>query len=151
MANEETATQARRTFVTLPLAQLLPPVTRSAFRQRSPACAALMTDWSAIVGPRLAETTQPRKLSRGQLTLACAGPVAMELQHAAALLMERINTHLGGRTVERLRFVQAPVLAAPPVPPLAAPFKVAPLPGLPPGPLNEALAALQARLRASSS
>jgi hypothetical protein len=143
-APEEAA--PRRTFVALPLAQLLPAITRPAFRVRSPAGAALMTNWAEIVGPRLAEMTAPRKLSRGQLTIACPGPVAMELQHAAATLIERINVHAGARVVERLRFVQEPVgtpqVTASPDPPCPEPVAA-----LPPGPLNDALARLAARLR----
>jgi len=137
----------RRTFLALPLAQLLPAVTRPAFRARSPAGAALMADWHAIVGPRLAAITAPRKLSHGQLTVACSGPVAMELQHAAAALIERINTQAGTRLVERLRFVQGPVAARLPAAPPVEIGPTEPMPGLAPGTLNDALAALQARLR----
>jgi len=138
---------ARRTFVSLPLAQLLPSITRPAFRARTPAGAELMADWAAIVGPRLAEQTVPQKLSRGQLTITCSGPVGMELQHAAAVLIERINTRAGNRVVERLRFVHAAV--APRA--VSLPEQIAPAPkpveGMQPGPLNDALASLGARLR----
>jgi hypothetical protein len=138
---------SRRTFVSLPLAQLVPPITRTAFRARSPAGADLMANWAAIVGPRLAEQTMPRKLSRGQLTIACSGPVGMELQHAAAVLIERINVQTGTRLVERLRFVQAQVAVRPPAMADSLPVVAEPLEALPAGPLNEALAALGARLR----
>jgi len=137
----------QRSFVSLPLAQLVPPITRTAFRARSPAGAELMANWPAIVGPRLAEQTVPRKLSRGQLTIACSGPVGIELQHAAAALIERINVQTGTRLVERLRFVQSPVAARPPALPVNTFVAAEPLDTLPPGPLNEALAALGARLR----
>jgi hypothetical protein len=137
---------ARRTFVSLPLAQLLPSITRPAFRARTPAGAALMADWGAIVGPRLAEQTMPQKLSRGQLTIACAGPVGMELQHAAGVLIERINTRAGNRVVERLRFVHAAV--APRTVSLPEQVVSAPVPveGIGPGPLNDALASLGSRV-----
>ncbi|HTZ69618.1 MAG TPA: DUF721 domain-containing protein [Acetobacteraceae bacterium] len=136
---------ARRTFVALPLAQLVPPLTRASFKRRSPAGVDLMTEWSAIVGPRLAAETAPRRFSRGQLTIACSGPVAMELQHAAAALAERINAHLGTRLVERVRFTQ--LTSLPPVrvaTPAMAPIQK--VEGLPPGPLNDALGALRARM-----
>jgi hypothetical protein len=139
---------ARRSFVSLPLAQLMPPITRAAYRARSPAGADLMSNWPAIVGPRLADQTNPRKLSRGQLTIACSGPVAMELQHAAAVLIERINVQCGTRVVERLRFVQAPVSPRPPTLPRQVAARAAPLPNLPAGPLNDALAALGSCLKA---
>ncbi len=90
----------------LPLAQLVPGVTRAAFAKRSPAGAGLMADWVAIVGARLAAVTQPRRLTRGVLTVACAGPVAMELVHLQGALIERINTHAGSGVVTGLRFTQ---------------------------------------------
>ena len=138
----------RRTFVTLPLAQLVPGVTRPAFKKRSPVGASLMADWMSIVGPLLAAQTEPRKLSRGQLTIACAGPVAMELQHAAAALIERINTHAGTNLVERLRFVQDHVAPRAPSLPRQGTSQPIPLSELPPGELNDALAGLLAAIRA---
>jgi hypothetical protein len=137
---------ARRTFVSLPLAQLLPSITRPAFRARAPAGAELMADWGAIVGPRLAEQTVPQKLSRGQLTIACSGPVGMELQHAAAVLIERINTRAGSRVVERLRFVHAAVAPRMVSLPQQSSVAAEPVEGMKPGALNDALAALGARV-----
>jgi hypothetical protein len=104
-----------------------------------------MADWAQIVGPALAAVTSPLRLSAGTLTLACAGPVAMELQHLAPELIARINGHLGRVTVERLRFVQqAPAggrrLAAPAPPPAPLPSRVAErLAALPEGELRLAL------------
>lgn len=143
-----TEEEPRRTYVSLPLAQLVPGVTRPAFKKRSPAGASLMADWVSIVGPRLAAATEPRKLSRGKLTVACSGPTATELQHAAAALIERINTHAGTRLVERLRLVQDYV--APPAPslPRVGTSQPVPLSELPPGELNDALAGLLAAIRA---
>jgi hypothetical protein len=141
----------RRTFTTLPLAQLVPGVTRQAFRKRSPVGAELMSAWASVVGPRLAAETEPRRLSRGQLTIACAGPMAMELQHVAGELIERINTYAGTRLVERLRFTQDHVMRAAPLP---RPVKsVAPVPveGLAAGELNDALAGLLAAIRSASA
>ncbi len=95
-----------RRYVALPLAQLVPGVTRAAFAKRSPAGAGVMADWVAIVGARLAAVTQPRRLTRGVLTVSCAGPVAMELAHLQGALIERINTHAGAGVVVGLRFTQ---------------------------------------------
>lgn len=141
--------EGARRRVALPLAQLVPGVTRPAFRRRSPAGARLMSEWAIIVGPRLAAETEPRRLAAGHLTIACSGPTAMELQHLAPVLIERINTFLGGETVTRVRFTQG-ALAPPPaaVPAAADPAVVPePLPELPPGPLNAALARLRAAIR----
>jgi hypothetical protein len=89
-----------------PLGAILPRLTRPAFKRRSPAGAQLMADWPAVIGPALAAVSQPKRLSAGTLTLACSGPIAMELTHLAPELIARINAHLGGAQVERLRFVQ---------------------------------------------
>lgn len=112
-----------------PVGALVPRLTRAAFRRRSPAGAQLMADWPAVVGPALAAVTTPRRLAQGTLTIACAGPVAMELAHLGPQLIARINAHVGRIAVERLRFIQippsarqatsaaAPAAAPPPVPP----------------------------------
>ena len=99
---------ARHPYGPRPLAALLPPIVRPALRKRTPATAQLLADWEAVVGPELALATTPRKLFAGQLTIGCAGPVALELQHLSAALMERINRHLGQLAVTRLRFTQEP-------------------------------------------
>jgi hypothetical protein len=102
------------------LGALLPHLTRPAFKRRSPAGAALMADWPAVVGPALAAVTTPKRLGSGTLVIACAGPVAMELTHLAPQLIGRINAHLGQAVVERLRFVQQASGPAPPATPRAA-------------------------------
>ncbi len=132
---------------------VLPALVRPAFRRRSPAAAQLMTDWAAIVGPALAAVTEPRRLSGTTLTVACAGPVAMELQHMAAELLARINGHLGRIVVERLRFTQDTAAARPPVspPPKVEAPSAAAIPGVPPGPLHEALRRLSAALTAKAA
>ena len=131
------------------LGAVLPAVTRTAFRKAGPTAGRLIADWPAIVGPALAATTMPRRLAAGTLTLGCAGPVALELQHLAGPLMERINVHLGQQTVQRLRFVQE-ALGRPPTPqPLSRPANPPePVEGIPDGPLQDALAALGAAVRA---
>jgi hypothetical protein len=137
----------RRSYVARGLAELVPSLTRAAYKKRSPAGALLMSEWAGIVGPHLAQQTEPKRLSGSQLTIACSGPMAMELQHLSTSLIERINTHAGRRLVERLRFVQEPV-AAPRRPAIARQDAVPePIEGMAPGPLNEALARLRAALR----
>ena len=128
----------------VPVGQLIPRLTRPAFRKRSPAGAQVMADWPQVVGPALAAVTSPLRLSAGTLTLACSGPVAMELQHLAPEVIARINGHLGRVAVERLKFVQqAPAglvraAAPPPSAPLPAPVQDR-LAGLPEGELRDAL------------
>ncbi len=123
---------------------LLPAVTRTAFRSRAAGAAQLMADWPSIVGPALAAVSSPRALSRATLTLACAGPVALELQHLSGQLAERINAHYGRTMVEQFRFVQAPApRAAEAAPgPRPAPAPPVAVPDMQAGPLRDALAAL---------
>lgn len=108
---------------------LVPALTRPAFKRKSPAAAQIMADWPDLVGPALAAVTQPLRLASGTLTLACSGPVAMELQHLAPQLAGRINAALGRAAVERFRFVQqapagVPVRRRPPARPVALPEPV---------------------------
>ena len=136
----------------LPLGQLIPALTRPAFRKRSPAGAQLLADWPQVVGPALAAVTAPLRLSAGTLTVACAGPVAMELQHLAPELISRINGHLGRVAVERLRLVQQPPPARPPARPAPPPERPLPAPvrdrlaELPEGELRLALENLARRV-----
>ncbi len=132
-----------------PIGAILSRVTRAAFRSNNAASARLLADWPEIVGPHLAGNTAPRRLSTGTLTINCAGPMALELQHSSAILMDRINTHLGKAVVKQLRFVQKTPVAR-----TAASRKKRSQPdpvdieGLPDGPLKEALAALGAHVKA---
>lgn len=107
-----------------PVGALVPALTRPAFKRKSPAGAQIMADWPALVGPAIAAVSQPLRLTQGTLTLACAGPVAMEMQHLAPQLASRINAALGRVAVERFRFVQR----APSTPPPRKPRESAPKP-----------------------
>jgi hypothetical protein len=118
------------------IAAQVPKVTKEALKRRGPAFATIVAEWGEIVGPALAGSCLPEKLSTpprppkggtappsaGTLTIRVSGGAAMELQHLAPLLLERINRFAGFKAVERLRFVQGPmperqILSAPaPVP-----------------------------------
>jgi hypothetical protein len=142
------ASERRHVYGPRPVAALLPSLTRAAFRRRAPGTAQVVADWGNIVGPALAAVTLPRRLARGTLTIACSGPIAMELQHLSGELIARINTALGAGVVTALRFVQiAPEshLVAPqprkPSPQSRARAESA-VESLPPGDLRDALTAL---------
>jgi hypothetical protein len=98
----------------------------------------LKAAWGAVIGTELAAATWPEALGRdGTLKLRVASTVALDLQHRAPLVIERINLFFGHAAVTRLVLVQGPL-------PLAAP----PRPGAP-APLSaEEAAALDARLAA---
>ena len=72
--------------------------------------ARLKADWAAIVGPELAVATWPEALGRGGvLKLRVTSAKALEIQHRAPLLVERINLFFGREAVTRLALVQAPL------------------------------------------
>ena len=165
MAAKDTASgmnrDERHVYGPRPVGALVSHLTRPAFRRRAPATAQVLADWSTIVGPAIAAVTTPRRLTAGALTIACAGPIAMELQYLAGELMGRINTHLGSQVVTGLRFVQttsvAPQWPSQPPPPDPADLAAidAAVSGVPEGELRTALTALgralAARDKASTS
>jgi hypothetical protein len=136
------------------LGALVPRIARPAFKRRSPAAAALMADWPAVIGPALAAVTQPVKLTRakdapGTLTIRCAGPIALELQHLAPQVIARINTHAGFALVGGLKFERGSI--APPVAPKrlppAPPPDSAGLEAIADATLRDALARLRATMK----
>lgn len=110
------------------LADSVAPLTASFAGKRGFTTARLQADWPLIVGTRLAARSQPQRIARpaagetgGTLVVRiAAGPLAVELQHQAPLILERINTFFGWRIASRLRLVHGP-LPAPPAPPPAPP------------------------------
>ena len=84
----------------------------------------LKAQWGAVVGPDWAAVTWPTALGRGGvLKLRAASGVALEIQHRAPLLIERINLFLGRPAITRLALVQGPLpLALPPMRPLLRPL-----------------------------
>ena len=87
----------------------------------------LKAEWPAVVGAELAALTWPDSLGRdGALKLRVASHLALELQHRAPLVIERINRFFGRDAVARLVLVQGPLpLPAPPSPPTAIPVPLA--------------------------
>ena len=141
------AADRRHVYGPRPVGALVPGLTRAAFRRRAPGTAQVLADWESIVGPALAAVTLPRRLTAGALTIACSGPIAMELQHLSGELIARINTALGAGVVSGLRFVQTghaapPAAAAPRPSPQSLARAESAVESLPPGELREALAAL---------
>ncbi len=151
MADEDTypgmTKVARAVHGPRPIAALVPTVARAAFKRLPAGIVQLMEAWAGIVGPALATATMPCRLSQGTLTIACSGPIAMELQHLSVELIDRINQYFGKSTVRRLRMVQTmpaslsirPIRRSSPQVEQAADMAVG---NLPEGPLRSALAAL---------
>jgi hypothetical protein len=67
----------------------------------------LKAEWSAVAGAELAAQTWPEKLGRdGALKLRVAPGFALDLQHRASLIIDRINVFFGRAAVTRLALVQ---------------------------------------------
>jgi len=70
----------------------------------------LKTEWAAIIGPELAAATWPEAMARGgTLKLRVAPGKALEVQHRAPLVIERVNLFFGREAVTRLALVQGPL------------------------------------------
>jgi hypothetical protein len=84
----------------------------------------LKSEWAAIVGTDWSDETWPIALGRdGVLKLRAASGVALELQHRAPLMIERINGFFGRPAITRLTLVQGPLpLAGPSTRPLLRPL-----------------------------
>jgi len=96
------------------LPELLGRLLDPAPRRRGLAEARLLTDWPLVVGPQLGARCQPVRLAAtrdgmgGVLTIHVGGASALELQHSAPQVVERINDFFGYPAVARLRLIQAP-------------------------------------------
>jgi hypothetical protein len=88
----------------------------------------LVTDWVEIVGASIAgrcrpiEVQWPPRASRrdpdapiapATLVLRVEGAFALEAQHSTAVIIERVNAHLGWRCIGKIAFRQGPLDAAP--------------------------------------
>ena len=92
---------------------------------RGASIARLRAEWSAVVGPDLARTTRPEALVAGRgarnssgggkvLRLRVSGAAALEVQHQAGQLVERVNAYFGHRMVDDIRLVQGAIGRAQP-------------------------------------
>jgi len=109
---------------------LAPAVMRQGFGS-----ARMIAAWDAIVGPDLAGRTRPERIrwpgrreepgdiAAATLVIRAEGFDALELQHMAAIILDRVNAMFGWRAVGRIAIRQAPVELGPaePLPPPEAP------------------------------
>jgi hypothetical protein len=78
-------------------------VAKRALGRRGFAEGGLISDWRAVVGPELAASCWPDRLS-----IRVAGGFATELQHLVPQVLERVNGHFGYRAIDRISILQAP-------------------------------------------
>lgn len=100
-------------------------LTSSLAKGRGTSIARLQADWIAIVGDDLARRTRPEALIAGRgargttkdggklLRLRVSGASALEVQHMAGQLVERVNAYAGYRLIDDLRLVQGTISAPP--------------------------------------
>jgi hypothetical protein len=111
-----------------PLADLLDACLAPALRAQGFAAGDVVMAWPDIVGERLAAFTQPLKLewkrkgsgnssdtqpSPATLVIRVESAFALEMQHLAPQVMERVNAHYGWRCVGKLVLKQGPVRRLP--------------------------------------
>jgi hypothetical protein len=101
-----------------PLADLVNGTLQTAFARQGFAAVDVITHWEDIVGPELAGRTEPLRLvwprrddpeSTGVLTIRVEGAYAIELQHLAPVVIDRVNRYFGWRCVGRIAIRQGPV------------------------------------------
>jgi hypothetical protein len=119
---------------------LLPGIVAPTLAARGLGQMSLIADWAEIVGADVARYAQPAQIQwppRGAkqdpnsvapatLVLRVDPAFALEAQHAAAIIVQRVNGHLGWRCIGRVAFRQGPLARtrqphrAPPAPSPAA-------------------------------
>jgi hypothetical protein len=103
-----------------PLSVLLSDVFSDAFAKQGFAARELVTRWADIAGPEIAAHSEPLKMQwprpvEGQpqepatLVLRVEGPMALEIQHASDVILQRVNRFFGWGAVGRLALRQAPL------------------------------------------
>jgi hypothetical protein len=103
-----------------PLSELLRKTLNDAFAKQGFASTELITRWPEIVGPEIADHSEPEKIQwprpvgdalpdPGTLVLRVEGPTAVEIQHQSRVILERVNRFLGWQAVSGLRLRQAPL------------------------------------------
>src|SRR5579862_7551892 len=103
-----------------PLSVLLSDVFSDAYAKQGFAARELVTRWAEIIGPELSAHCEPLKLQwprpvEGQATepatlvLRVEGPMALEIQHASDVILQRVNRFFGWSAVGRLALRQGPL------------------------------------------
>src|SRR6201991_99467 len=103
-----------------PLSLLLNDVFKDAYAKQGFAARELVTRWAEIAGPEVAAHSEPLKIQwprpvEGQATepatlvLRVEGPMALEIQHASDVILQRVNRFFGWSAVGRLALRQGPL------------------------------------------
>jgi hypothetical protein len=126
------STPAKKFRSAAPLADLVGRAVADAFAKQGFAAVEIVTHWEEVVGGDLAKRCEPLRLSFprredpfsvGILHVRAESAYAIEVQHLAPQIIERVNRYFGWRCVGRISIRQGPVIprkrapALPPEPP----------------------------------
>src|SRR6516165_6327950 len=103
-----------------PLSLMLNDVFSDAYARQGFAARELVTRWPEIAGKDIAAFAEPLKMQwprpvEGQpqepatLVLRVEGPMALEIQHSADVILERVNRFFGWHAVGRIALRQGPL------------------------------------------
>jgi hypothetical protein len=103
-----------------PLSELLSATLGDAFKAQGFASTEIISRWTDIVGPEIAAHSEPLKINwprpigdeapePATLVLRVEGPAALEIQHLAAVILERVNRFFGWQAIGRIALRQAPL------------------------------------------
>jgi hypothetical protein len=115
-----------------PLSDFLGATLNDTLKTQGFASTEIIARWADIAGPEIAAHSEPMKIAwprhaeaetaePATLVLRVEGPVALEIQHLAAVILERVNRFFGWQAIGRIALRQAPLRrrqrAKPPPPP----------------------------------
>lgn len=131
-----------------PLRDMLDAIIEPVMKAQGFASRAVIQNWPAIVGTRLAAHTHPVRINwprqrpgpgeaaePATLVLRVEGAFALEAQQMSPIILERINAHLGWRCIGKLVLKQGPL-----------PEAKTPIPPQQPAPASEAVQAATAQV-----
>ena len=115
-----------------PLSQLLGSLLSDVVKAQGFASTEIIARWADIVGADIAAHSEPIKINwprpagdeppePATLVLRVEGPVAIEIQHLSAVILERVNRFFGWQAIGRLALRQAPLRRREPPAPRSVP------------------------------
>jgi hypothetical protein len=113
-----------------PLSDLLRKTLNEGFARQGFASSELVTRWETIAGADIAAHCEPIKIQwprpvgdeepdPATLVLRVEGPMAIEIQHQSAIILEKVNRFFGWHAIGQIALRQAPLRRRPvkPTPP----------------------------------
>ena len=119
-----------------PLSEFLGATLGGVLKEQGFASTEIIARWADIVGAEIAAHSEPMKINwprvkndtgendqsePATLVLRVEGPMALEIQHLSAVILERVNRFFGWQAIGRIALRQAPlhrqVPKKPPAPP----------------------------------